>query len=249
MLFGISEPQGLESFDAVKHIDLDKCTITIDTQATNMAMWNYENTSWNGLRSALARIPLRHPLWRIAEDAGNAIWKVMSEATIAKMPTPTFDVPLVPLGSWFSPSSSSLQPRCDQCDKDFVSIGSLINHCRTTHCSKVTTQLGDDMADQDAKDAQYWQDKLGCTWEGCGKVFVRRHDFLKHWRRHTGDKKYECDWPDCDFATADASSLAVHRRGHVPDLQFACTWPGCNHVARYKSRLDDHMNSHLGQTP
>ncbi|KAK4044446.1 hypothetical protein C8A01DRAFT_31500 [Parachaetomium inaequale] len=44
MLFGLSQPDG-EEFDPVQHFDLARCTIRMDSQATNMLMKDYSTDS------------------------------------------------------------------------------------------------------------------------------------------------------------------------------------------------------------
>lgn len=73
MLFGV-ETSG-EPFDPLRHIDLDRATITVDSLTTNRAMKNYMPLYWDSLRSAFTHVPLRHPFWRIDESMGAEIWR------------------------------------------------------------------------------------------------------------------------------------------------------------------------------
>lgn len=70
MKFGIVE---CDTFDPLKHIDLQKCTVTLDTQATNIAMSNWEPHTWPSIRTHLSHVTLRHPLWRIDDAAGMSV--------------------------------------------------------------------------------------------------------------------------------------------------------------------------------
>lgn len=248
MKFGISEPDGLVPFDPVEHIDLSQCTITIDTFATNMAMWNYKPESWPGIRSVLSDVPLRHPLWSIEKSAGEEVWGAASDLAIAPIaPVPEFDVPLIPIDAWFS--GAALRPRCEQCNADFQSLGSLVQHCRNTHGSKATSTQASVNDAQDTIDAEYWQDKLRCSWAGCGRTFTQHSDRERHMRMHTGDRRHRCDWLGCDYATIDPGHLVAHRRTHVPDQRYACDWPDCDHVATNAVLLAGHKTTHTMEKP
>lgn len=250
MKFGITVPPAFERFDPVRHINLDECTITIDTVATNMAMWNYQREGWASIRAALSTVPLRHSLWRIDEPAGQEIWGMATSlSNDAVAPVPDFDMPLVSIDAWFS--DNPLRHRYDRCDLEFQNIGLLVEHCRSEHrISSAPQPLAPDAsAEQDALDAAYWQEKLGCPEPGCDKTFVRCFDRDRHIRMHNQDKRFKCDWPGCDYATVDQGHLAVHKRQHVPDERYACDFPGCEHIASSAARLADHKNSHTGAKP
>ncbi len=79
MKFGIVHA---ESFDPIRHIDLARSTIAIDSVLTNVAMWNHSADSWDGIRSALCQVPLHHPFWRADSSLGNEIWKGQWDRTI-----------------------------------------------------------------------------------------------------------------------------------------------------------------------
>ena len=249
MKLGIIEPTGFDSFDPVRHIDLALCTVTIDTIGTNFAMKNYYASSWPDIRRALGTVPLRHPLWRIDESAGKETWNAESDSTIAPvMPIPDFDVPLIPIDAWFT--GSQLTPRCERCNLDFPSLGTLVQHCRDTHSSGAArTRATPANPEQDAIDAEYWQNQLTCSSPGCGKTFVRRHDRERHMRSHLDDRPFACQWTGCDYAAIDAASLTKHMRIHVPDDRYACTHSGCTHVATSAPLLAAHMTTHTGDKP
>ncbi|KAI5458787.1 hypothetical protein BGZ63DRAFT_407169 [Mariannaea sp. PMI_226] len=248
MQFGITEPVGLESFDPVRHIDLSKCTITIDTIATNMGMWNHHRDSWPQIREILRAVPLRHPLWRIDDCAGNNIWGAMADPTInPTVPVAEFDVPLVPIDAWFQ--SSVLRPRCEPCNVEFQNLGLLVQHCRCTHSSVATPMQEPTSSEQDDIDAKYWRDGFTCSWPDCDRVMGSRQQLERHMRMHTNDRRFRCDWPGCDYATVDSSHLTTHKRIHTRDQRFACDSPGCDYVATNAQRLADHKISHTQDKP
>ena len=268
MRLGITEPEGPERFDPVKHIDLDKCTVTIDTVSTNMAMWNYNAESWPMIRDVLASVPLRHPLWRIHDAAGEDIWTLSSArsssrpaapidpvGTVAPVspgalvtpiaPVPDFDMPLLPIEAWFT--DAPIRPRCDQCNADFNNVGSLIQHCRTEHSTVPVAPEATDPPRQLEDDVAYWQERLECSVLGCGKSFGRHADLERHMRMHNSDKRFKCD--QCEYSTVDQGHLAVHKRTHTPDDRFACDEPGCDYVAVDTRMLAAHKNKHTGDKP
>lgn len=221
MKLGIKEhPSGLfDVFDPVQHIDLNECTVTIDTISTNMAMWNYEKQSWAGIRDILAAVPLCHPLWRIDERAGSTIWrtsKSQKQQFKPIMPTTPFDMPLMSIEPWFS-AAAGMTLHCDKCSATFTSIGQLVQHHQGVHSSAKPAPEKQASTEQDAADVDYWTKPLACSWPNCGKSFGHVQSLREHMERHRNERRYKCDWEGCGFATNDAGYLVKHKRLHVPD--------------------------------
>lgn len=163
MFFGIKDTGS--HFDPVKHIDLSKSTIAIDTWTTNTGMFWYKPSAWDNMRSHLSEVPLQHPFWNVDMSMGSEIWLGTAawighwDTTITPLaPTPGFAVNLVPIEAWVpradAPAPSLLPYRC-QCDAEFPNAGELVHHCRQVHSSN---HSDDDHMDpvQDAKDTEYW---------------------------------------------------------------------------------------------
>ena len=251
MTFGLVEPSGLESFDPVRHFDLELCTVTIDSVTTNEAMWNYASHSWSRIRGILASVPCSHPLWRFDASAGNIIWRAPSSTTVApEMPVSSFSVPaLTSLEPWSS--GKALDPRCDSCEESFQSLGSLVHHCRTTHSLAAADSPSETAAldsVQQALDAKYWAESLTCPVAGCDASFTNVYTLKRHILVH-GEASHRCDWMGCDYTTTDPENLRKHRRTHIPDERYTCDWPGCKHVATSAALLQAHKTTHTGDKP
>lgn len=51
-----------------------------------------------------------------------------------------------------------------------------------------------------------------CTWNGCGKRFARSDELARHYRTHTGEKKFAC--PMCGKRFMRSDHLTKHARRH-----------------------------------
>lgn len=51
-----------------------------------------------------------------------------------------------------------------------------------------------------------------CTWAGCGKKFSRSDELTRHYRTHTGEKRFNC--PMCDKCFMRSDHLKKHARRH-----------------------------------
>ncbi|KAJ3348297.1 hypothetical protein HDU91_006590, partial [Kappamyces sp. JEL0680] len=54
--------------------------------------------------------------------------------------------------------------------------------------------------------------KFACTWEGCGKWFMRKTDVTRHYRIHLNDRPFKCGWPGCGKAFMQRSAVKIHYR-------------------------------------
>lgn len=52
-----------------------------------------------------------------------------------------------------------------------------------------------------------------CTWPNCGKKFSRSDELTRHYRTHTGEKRFNC--PLCDKCFMRSDHLTKHARRHA----------------------------------
>ncbi|KAK4243037.1 hypothetical protein C7999DRAFT_45057 [Corynascus novoguineensis] len=126
MIFGLEPFKGTE-FDPVKHFDLARCTITIDTKATNWSMSNYPSESWGLIPQMLSMVPLCHPFWQVHDSLGLEPWVGRWRPDTQPQPpkrTSTVEIPLMPIDHWFDNSTSHIF-RCMECAVEFQSAGLL----------------------------------------------------------------------------------------------------------------------------
>ncbi|KAH7147828.1 hypothetical protein DER46DRAFT_564225, partial [Fusarium sp. MPI-SDFR-AT-0072] len=165
MKFGITKST---NFDPVGDIDLGQSTVTIDAKITNMAMYNYEPNSWDGIRKTMSMVSLYHPLWRPDSKLGESPWVAPGAVTVTPvMPTPKFDLPLLPIELWVPDDDTSSRSHtpipCPKCSDTFNSLGALVHHCRQQLCpimgnNKDPLEASVDSGDpeQDVIDKEYW---------------------------------------------------------------------------------------------
>lgn len=127
MKFGLIEA---DPFDPVQHIDLNQCTIVIDSFTTNMAMYSRPVGEYPTLRG-----PATSP---ILESRSSPWYRGLGGHWDTKIkpvpPTPDFDTPLLSLDLWVSgqrPQQYSYAPlQCSSCYNKFTYVGLLVRYCR-----------------------------------------------------------------------------------------------------------------------
>jgi uncharacterized Zn-finger protein len=77
--------------------------------------------------------------------------------------------------------------------------------------------------------------KFACTWQGCGKAFLRKTDVTRHFRIHLNDRPFKCVWPGCGKAFMQRSAVKIHyryvqseNRTHTGEKPNLCPFEGCN---------------------
>jgi uncharacterized C2H2 Zn-finger protein len=247
MVSGLAWPDD-EEFDPVKHFDLDRSTMTIDTKGTNLAMLNFATSSWAGIRETLMAVPLSHPLWQIDPAVGLAGWV---GAWHGKLPTPQppvlpFNIPLQPIDPWMD-SNIPMQPiRCTECPDMpvFQTIGLLVRHCRTDHAGEDSNTFpasrGGPSAEQIKVEEEFWN--LKCP--HCGNEFASRQSLAAHlskWcgRPESGTKpRFPCSMcPESFWTKKDRVNhlVTIHGQG-----LYSCEVDGCDAVFNNRDAVYHH---------
>ncbi|XP_056404787.1 P43 5S RNA-binding protein-like isoform X3 [Hyla sarda] len=98
------------------------------------------------------------------------------------------------------------------------------------------------------KKTTMWRKPWRCDRPGCGKAFFHRPQFLRHWQKHLGLKKYICPSADCRAAFMTKDNLKRHRKyKHAVADPFKCSEKGCTKTFRKKKALKQHLPEHGGE--
>ncbi|XP_029361127.1 zinc finger protein 16 isoform X3 [Echeneis naucrates] len=106
-------------------------------------------------------------------------------------------------------------PRCDQCNKDFTSTKSWMNHNemhkeKTFWCLSCAKGFRDDVSlDKHLQNHSLKQHKCSI----CQKRFQTAGQLISHYNTHTGAKPYQCSF--CGKNFSDAVNLIIHRERHL----------------------------------
>ncbi|WBA82800.1 C2H2-type zinc finger protein [Endozoicomonas sp. GU-1] len=88
-----------------------------------------------------------------------------------------------------------------------------------------------------------------CTFDGCGKRYVRQEGLKRHLVSHTRQPQFKCTFESCEKVFAHKSSLKAHQRIHMGPKQFVCTVTACGKRFRRRDTLEIHERTHLVQKP
>jgi uncharacterized Zn-finger protein len=255
MRFGLCLPGNGEDFDPVEHWDDFLCTVTIDSQATNMAMRDFPVASWDSIRDALSRVPCSHPFWRMDADLGLRCWVSDWDEPLATqpLPIPVPALPLAPIDHWLGLAESPHFYGCTECPGmvSFPTAGLLLRHYQDRHWGGSTT-VGPTDAVQDAIDEAYWggkRERLRCNEPGCGKVFSTAAYLRKHKEMLHAETKpqFRCMQLGCDKVYSSPDTLRLHVKdshSEAPPSVFPCTEPGCGKSFASSGNLRIHLKRH-----
>lgn len=246
MVFGIAD---VPDFDPVRDIDLSSATVTLDSGFTNMAMKNFDTSSWDSIRTAAMHIPLHHPFWQVSSTLGNSTWSSDWEQSIqAVAPAPEFETPLLSIEAWVD--GEVMDPFiCKYCNKILQSAGQLVDHCRK--CSKRprsdVSRSTPSNPDQDNVNESYWDSRLNCDYDGCSYRSFSAANMRNHKATHSGEKPCKC--VTCGKSFGTPVELRRHEETHDEHRArpFECEEKGCGKSFFKKQALEIHMVTHTGK--
>lgn len=107
--------------------------------------------------------------------------------------------------------------KCDECQKEFASLGNLKRHTLTVHNGEKPYKC-----------------------EKCNSKFGQMHHLHRHMRYHTGDKPFKCS--QCNKGFAQQSDLGRHILVHTGEKPFTCDI--CHKLFRHMGNLRQHRRVH-----
>ena len=88
-----------------------------------------------------------------------------------------------------------------------------------------------------------------CEFPGCGKMFEKRPNMLRHMKLHGDNKSHVCEYPGCNSAFVERGNLTKHMKTHLGIKDFKCTWEGCTLTFARAEHVKKHMRTHTGERP
>lgn len=86
-----------------------------------------------------------------------------------------------------------------------------------------------------------------CTFQGCGKIFHYKSEFVRHKYIHTTERPIQCPFSNCDKAFKREDALKNHIRIHTGEMPFKCQEAGCGKSFPSKAGLRYHALKHKGE--
>jgi len=115
----------------------------------------------------------------------------------------------------------------NECNREFNSKRNLVDHCRGHHQGNKPHP---------------------CTFQSCGKSFLRPAHLLIHTRIHTGEKPFVCEYQGCGKRWNQKSALKQHLRSHTGEKPFRCSIRGCSKSFSTSSSCKRHITTHYSKS-
>jgi len=250
MKTGITIPEG-EIFDPVNHFDHSQCTVTVDTQLTNVAMKSYTPEWWWSIRTLCTLVPIHHWLWRPADTLGDRIWGLEAQLTIIPQPpAPDFSPPLIPISNWVHVKriDQVSVPLCHICPNNNItynSLGALLHHYRLTHSGENTVLENVPILQRLINFSSSEPVSFACP--ECERTFTQKETLTKHMHIHLPvEERLSFHCPKCEKTFTRKSHLTSHIQIHLPSEErprLPC--PKCERTFLSKLGLTTHIKSHL----
>lgn len=146
-----------------------------------------------------------------------------------------------------------MRHKCDKCEKDYSSKGSLKRHIDSVHLGikrykcpvKMCTYVFDNSTGlKHHLDRHNGVKKFKCTFDKCTSSFISKAELKTHLNRHTGTKKFKCTFYNCESSFVTSTALQDHLYRHNGLKRFKCKWENCESAFVSKGNFLAHMKYH-----